>query len=203
MPDLCRGSSLLGMQPEGEWGLPCFSFLLSSNLFPWPCIDFHRCLETQPIRTVYLWYRVEQVGLRTRAEAKEIQDCIAWWVLASKTWVETCDKLQKWSLKRWSLYSELESELVWGQYLASGRIVHVIQAEDQKLFAKWNLPFPTVHTTLRLLCGWAWVSLLDNAMPHGWEPWPSSWLQTREGGKISWAEISWAESKSLTYSFMS
>lgn len=141
-----RGDLAARNAARGRVKSTCFSFLLSSNLFPCPCIAFHRCLEAQPIRTAYLWYRVEQAGLRTRSEAKEIQDCIGWWVSAWKTWVETCDKLQKWSLKRWSLYLELESELVWVLCMTNERILHIIQAEDQKLSAQWNLPLLTVPT---------------------------------------------------------
>lgn len=75
------------------------------------------------------------------------------------------------------VFQEVESLLcTWiqasfGLSLANGKLVNVMQGEDQNLYAHWDsLSFIVCGGTLRLPCEWAWASFLGNEKPHEWEP---------------------------------
>lgn len=88
----CAETLMLAIQPESEreHDLPCFSFFLSSSLFPLLCTNFHRCLETACKSHCPCSIEQSKQGMQTRTEARQIQKWHTQWHMShQQMWVET------------------------------------------------------------------------------------------------------------------
>lgn len=214
MPALCRGDLTAGQVAwgrEGGQGLPCFSFFLALNVFLLNCTDFHRFLETAckshcPCDTEQSRWGG---GVRIRSEARQIQERHTVGFGISKMWVETVVYCKN-DLSRGRVsFSPPDLNLGWfwawvwpvesSKCNASGR---------SKVYARSDLSSLVMQKALRLPGEWDWATLWimgshmngNPGPPANWpNSWPSSWLQRHEWGPV---EITWAQSKSLTYRCM-
>lgn len=109
MADLSEGTVLLDMQHEAEREGEVYPASLSSCLlisFHYFALDFTGPWKQAPRVSVHVMQSRAGggVGVGRSSEAKQIQEWhrVGGFDITSMC-VETCDMLQKWSLKRWSL----------------------------------------------------------------------------------------------------